>query len=299
MYFRNIADQFGRGVGTCWSATNDVIDAICQLRSRFIKWPRGDDLRDIINGFDALSKCPMVGGSIDGSHIPVLAPADQRNDYYCYKGYYSIILQGIVDYRGRFINAFTGFPGRANDARVFSASSVYRAGTDGQLFDNFQAIIEGVVVKPLLVGDSAYPLRPWLMKCYSYDDRLTASQAEFNLCLNTARNVVERAFGILKARFRCLGKQIDMSVLNAPDLILACCCLHNFCIDNKEVVLQQWEDEAILDEQELGRRARAARDDERAQHFTLYDDLPGADIDNDAEIVRNAIKTYLANRQGE
>lgn len=303
MYFRNIADQFGRGKATCVQATNEVVTAICKLKNRFIRWPRGDELRDIINGFDELSNHPMVAGAVDGSHIPVLAPADQREEYYCHKGFYSINLQAVADFRLRFLNVFTGHAGRAHDARVFSASSICRSGHAGTLFDDIHGVFDGVVVKPLLLADAAYPLRSWLMKGYPEDGRLMPAEAEFNTCLNTARNVVERAFGILKARFRCLRKQLDMAIFNVSEVILACCCLHNFCLDQGEVILPEWEREAEEDKQKFDERLRAAnsrtaaciaRDQLRAENFELVDGLPdGVEMTEDGETVRRAIMTYL------
>jgi hypothetical protein len=41
---------------------------------------------------------------------------------------------------------------------------------------------------------------------------------------------VERAFGMLKERWRILLKQIDMSLQNVPVIVEACICLHNLCI---------------------------------------------------------------------
>ena len=41
---------------------------------------------------------------IDGSHIPILKPTESLSDYFCRKGFYSIILQGVVDSRDLFID---------------------------------------------------------------------------------------------------------------------------------------------------------------------------------------------------
>lgn len=291
MYYRNIEDQFGRGHATVVDATNAVVAAICRLKATFIRWPQRDELVDIINGFHEISKFPMVAGALDGSHIPVLCPADQRNDYHCYKGFYSINLQAVADNRCRFTYVFTGFPGRAHDARVFGCSSLYLQGQNGTLFDDIHTTFDGTDISPLLVADNAYPLLPWVMKAFPDSDHITAAEIEFNTCINTARNVAERAFGILKARFRCLRKQLDMEVLSAPDFMLACCCLHNFCIENQETVLVEWEDEARLDEEELIRRFRDNRDRIRAEAFPIFD-FPPAGIAN-ARMIQNVIKNFL------
>jgi len=52
----------------------------------------------------------------------------------------------------------------------------------------------------------------------------------FNYILSQTRQTVERAFALLKGRFRRL-KYLDMSRIDLiPATILACCVLHNICL---------------------------------------------------------------------
>ena len=41
--------------------------------------------------------------------------------------------------------------------------------------------------------------------------------------------MVERAYGRLKSRWRCLLKRLDVSVQDVLELVAACCVLHNRC----------------------------------------------------------------------
>ena len=54
-------------------------------------------------------------------------------------------------------------------------------------------------IPTLLVGDSAYPIKSWLMKPFTHSPTLTQEQKQFNYKLSRARVVVEIAFGRLKA----------------------------------------------------------------------------------------------------
>lgn len=50
----------------------------------------------------------------------------------------------------------------------------------------------------IIIGDPAYPLLPWLIK--GYPGAVTVEQDSFNVYLNSARVVVEMAFGRLRGR---------------------------------------------------------------------------------------------------
>ena len=65
-----------------------------------------------------------------------------------------------------------------------------------------------------MLGDEAYPLLPWLIKPYNFGPTLTRSEKLFNKKFCSARVTAERAFGILKARWRCLLKRLDNRIEN-------------------------------------------------------------------------------------
>ena len=64
----------------------------------------------------------QCAGAIDGSDIPVRAPAMNRTDYYNRKGWYSIIVQIVVDHNYLLRNVYSGWPGNMHDARVLANS---------------------------------------------------------------------------------------------------------------------------------------------------------------------------------
>ena len=84
-----------------------------------------------------------------------------------------------------------------------------------------------------LPGDSGFPLEPWLMVPFHNPEDGTR-EARFNKKHARARQVVERCFGVLKGRFRCLNKEriLHYSPQKAGLIMYAVFTLHNICIRN-------------------------------------------------------------------
>lgn len=79
-----------------------------------------------------------------------------------------------------------------------------------------------------MVGDDAFALKTWMMKPLSLR-QMTHEQRVFNYRLARASSlVVETAFGLLAARFRCLLTTMTQSPERVSIITYACCVLHNF-----------------------------------------------------------------------
>ena len=107
---------------------------------------------------------PNGAGAIDGTYIPIIAPREDTVDYFSRYQQHDMIVQGAVDGTGKFIDAVGGFPGSAHDARVLRNSNIYQEAEQGNILQALRVDIDGNDIGPYLVGDSAYPLTPWLIK---------------------------------------------------------------------------------------------------------------------------------------
>ena len=186
--------------------------------------------------------------AIDGCHIPVRPPALNHTDYYNRKGWYSVILQAVVDDKYLFRDVMVGWPGSVHDARVLSKSQLYRKVVGKEVLNTSSCTINGMNVLPFLLGDSAYPLSQWLMKPFPHNASLSSAQRAFNYRLSRARIVVENAFGRLKARWRRLMKQNDMDISHVPQVVTACCILHNMCEVHGDAFNDTWFEDSQLDQ---------------------------------------------------
>ena len=99
MEYRTISHLFGVGISTACVIVHEVCKAIVDvLLKRYIRIPTGRQAMDIVNGFEQQWGFPQCFGAIDGSHIPIIAPKNSHSDYYNRKGFYSIVLQALVDH---------------------------------------------------------------------------------------------------------------------------------------------------------------------------------------------------------
>jgi len=119
--YRTVAHLFGVSRSSVCLIVNNVCLAIVELlMSTHIQLPRNDEeLLELVRGCKQSWGFPNCGGAIDGCHIPISVANSLHTDYYNRKGYYSVILQGLVDYRHCFMHIYVGWPGSVHDARVF------------------------------------------------------------------------------------------------------------------------------------------------------------------------------------
>ncbi|XP_063812341.1 putative nuclease HARBI1 [Pseudophryne corroboree] len=122
----------------------------------------------------------------------------------------------------RFLNIFVGFPGSSHDSFILSQSS---------LFDKFET---GNMPGGWLLGDAGYPNKPWLLTPLS--NPVGRAEKRYQETHIASRGVIERAFGVLKSRFRCLdtsGGALLYSPSKVCGMVNACCILHNICVANR------------------------------------------------------------------
>lgn len=126
----------------------------------------------------------------------------------------------MCDHKTRFIHCYTGQPGSVHDQRVFRLSEVY------EWLENPEKFPEDCHI----LGDAAYKLHENVIVPYRDNGHLTARQKNFNFCHSSARIAIERAFGLLKTRFRSIRTVLAMERLDLiPMFVIACCTMHNIC----------------------------------------------------------------------
>jgi hypothetical protein len=209
---------------------------------------------------------PDAVGIIDCTHVNIVVPTHivrdgNKNAFMNRKSRTTLTYQAITtcDSTPRFLNVSGGKAGSSYDTRVLEDSHVYQhmneylegdeylmgdLGADAQLRSCFRRILPLLMIATFAVF-AGYPLRPFMMTGFKRGElcKLNAHdrgrRERFNKFFSGVRISVERAFGILKARFRSLREQFHArgdDALKAYHCVFrAACILHNVCADMKVV----------------------------------------------------------------
>lgn len=171
---------------------------------------------------------PNCVGAIDGKHCRVKCPAHSGSLYYNYKNFFPIVLQGLADADYRFICIEVGGRGNQSDGGTFSGSALYQC-LENNTFNmppDEELPNSNVKVPVVLIGDEAYPLKPYLLRPFPRT-HLGPAENMFNYRLSRARRCVECAFGLLYAKWRVISKAIETNVETAISIVKCICVLHN------------------------------------------------------------------------
>ncbi|XP_067648040.1 putative nuclease HARBI1 [Eurosta solidaginis] len=185
-----------------------------------IKFPKEEEQKEAAaREFEKIAGFPNVLGCIDGTYITARKPKGKiRSTYTKRHDSVSITLQGICDANLRFLDVYTGIPSKIHDSRVLKLSFI------GSELPNACA------PKYHLLGDSAYPLRGYLLTPFRDYGNMCKTEKKYNLKFCQTRVKIENTFGVLKSRFRQLMRLDFHNVETMAKFIIACCTLHNIYI---------------------------------------------------------------------
>ncbi|XP_064479300.1 putative nuclease HARBI1 [Ornithodoros turicata] len=149
-----------------FNVANTIVLRLAPLWIRFPTEP--DEIREVMRVFKTKWRLPGVIGCIDGSAIGILAPSErsgqyQKSAFFCRKKYFAINAMIHSELKREL-------SWRHSDEPHF------------------------------LLGDSGYPLQPWLLTPLPGDPN--TPEARYNRRHKGVRGVVDKYIGLLKSRFR-------------------------------------------------------------------------------------------------
>ncbi|KAJ7991278.1 hypothetical protein DPEC_G00295670 [Dallia pectoralis] len=142
-------------------------------------------------------------------------------------------MQAICDSSGRFLDIYVGYPGSVHDTRMKNSS--------------FYTARRYPPTGYILLGDGGYPcLDTPICLITPFKEPVHGQvQQRFNYYQSRGRSIIERAFGMMKTRWRStLFRALEVKPTFAPQVISSCAFLHNVCMDNGDTLAP---DEAMWD----------------------------------------------------
>lgn len=265
--YREISSVFGIPKSTIGRIIKRKLNEIVSLQNLYITFPREEAaISTAKQGFIRLGNstafCNVIG-AIARCHIEVVAPKEQKAEYLNRKQTTSVQLQAICNDQGYFMDIFV-CPGSVHESQVLRLSPVYQGNM--------------IPENCLVLGDVGYP-------CLSHPVKLItpflnphhATQFRFNYHHSWARSIVERALGMVKARWgsiftKCTnvdyvkapGVQCtEVDYIKAPGVLAACAILHNISLQNNDV--EDWNENYIENENEV--YAQYMQGEESGEHI--------------------------------
>jgi hypothetical protein len=249
------------------------------FESTFLRQPSREDLEKQIS-INTIRGFPGMFTSIDCMHWTWKnCPVAWQGQFQDKDGLQSVILEAVADQSLWIWHAFFGMPGGNNDINVLDRSPLISNFLRGEGSD-MQFIVNGNVYnRYYLLADGIYP--QW--SCFVQP--ISAPQGEkrehFTKVQSALRKDVERAFGVLQARWEIVRNPVRAWGLETiSDIMMACIILHNMVVQDE----RNGDFESIFDFPMRGGSMRrgvpfeelraGVRDVESvATHFKLRNDL--------------------------
>ncbi|KNF06206.1 hypothetical protein PSTG_00714 [Puccinia striiformis f. sp. tritici PST-78] len=247
---REVALKFRRGLFTVQRYFHQVLEALVGLYPKYVNLTPKEDRSERLDDpkYHAFRNCL---GALDGVLIPITLPMVQQQSFRNRKGFIAQNVLAVVNFDLEFLYVLAGWEGSAHDSRVIADA-----------FDKGFSIPDG----QFYLADAGYALQkglitPFRAVRYHLKEQATcglkpATPKElFNLRHTSLRNVVERIFGCLKAKFKILTSPSEHNVHSQVQLVYAITMLWNFLRYHNQYEVIPEADELDQSDQNAGELA--------------------------------------------
>ncbi|XP_047258564.1 uncharacterized protein LOC124890797 [Capsicum annuum] len=187
--------------------------------------------------------------AIDGIHVLAFVPIEQQNRF---RGRKSTTTQNVlaaINFNLKFTYVLAGWEGSAHDSRILNDALERSHGLQ-------------IPQDKYYLVDAGYGLRKGFIPPYhgiryhlqEYSDCPLQNKKElFNLRHASLRSSIERAFAILKRRFRGDCNEPFWDFKTQVNVVLALCILHNHIVDldPNDMIIQEVDVEAVIQPQNV------------------------------------------------
>ena len=249
-------DEYVRiGETTALESLKKFVTAVIDVFSEeYLRKPNNEDIARLLahgkrRGF------PGMLGSIDCMHWKWKnCPSAWKGQYCGHVREPTIILEAVVSYDLWIWHAFFGLPGSNNDINVLERSHVFNEFAEGRAPAVDYSINGHDYTMGYYLADGIYP--KWATFVKTIPAPQTQKHKLFAAAQEACRKDVERAFGVLQARFTIVrGPARFFHLETLQKIMKACIILHNMIVedergdeqDNNEVVDLDYEQNDRVD----------------------------------------------------
>ncbi|KAI3877984.1 hypothetical protein MKX03_027162 [Papaver bracteatum] len=226
-----VADRFQHSNETISRHFKAVLKAICRYAKQVIMPPNFDAIHPYIMSrrdkyYPWFKDCVWA---IDGTHISASFSSGTAAQIPC-RGRKTLPTQNVMcvcDFDMCFTYVLAGLEGTAYDAIIFM-----------EAVSDPQSMFPHPPTGKYYVVDSGYYnmlgyLAPYRGQWYHLNDYPgnrgpRTAREKFNHAHSSLRNIIERCFGVLKARFPILKMMPSYSLHKQINIVIAACAIHNF-----------------------------------------------------------------------
>jgi len=207
---------------------------------QYLRKPTAEDLLAITTLHNTKHGVPGMFGSLDCMHtVWKNCPMAWHGSYQGKEKVPTLVLEAVCDYNLWFWHAFYGSAGSFNDINILRLSNLMASFLDG----SFVALETKAGVTPYSIGeeefnqlfllvDGIYPNYSRFVK--GIKDPLSEEEKEYTKWQEATRKDIERAFGVLRSRWKFMAFLIHlMKIDNICLRVQTCLILHNMGVSDR------------------------------------------------------------------
>jgi Plant transposon protein len=222
----------------CCRMFNKIIPQI--FGDDYMRIPSAGDLSAIVALHKRVHGVDGMLGSLDCMHTYWKnCPVAWQQSFKGKQSGPTIVLEAVSDHCLWFWHMSYGYSGAMNDLNILNQSPLLRKMTDGS-FSTLEkearvvpfSILGQQFDKLFMLVDGIYPKYARFVR--GYKAPILAEEKKFTKWQEGARKDVERAFGVLQAKWKAIANPIHLIDLKAiANLMATCIVLHNMCVSDR------------------------------------------------------------------